>query len=652
MSTKLEIARKALFTPCRTKEELDRWIRVFLQIRFPDRIVSEESNSSPMEMIWQLYDHAVRNDTEGWKRSMSYANRFGGKTLGASVLECALLLHTDRNIIHMAAIVDQSKKAQEYVKGFFEKPYLRDFKRSDNATQTSIVAQIHKTTGVPITVDEFAKLTSDDKENYKFKENYVRIIACTMQAANGQHGEFFIVDEVDVIQKQNLAAYDQAKGGIPTSKNGMIAMTLFTSTRKSRIGKVQEEITNAEKTGLRLNHWNIIDITEPCEPKRHEPQKPKQLYWINDAEVRHITDEQYNLLPDSEKSKWYPKEGYAGCQKCPLFAACKSNLATNQVGKSGKFDEGGTALLIPVTDVIDLFRSATPEFITTEYMCRKPDTSGLVYPRYNEAVHRKSPAEIAEMVAGMPVPGVDDKSSLIRYLAEKGATFAAGMDWGYSHLYGVATFAVWGNLAFVVDVIGLAQQELDDKLALTEHLKDLNTTIYPDPEDAGAIATFKRKGYRMKEWDKIGGSVKAGIDIVRTKLHSKALGPTIFFMTGDPFIDLLCKHIQDYAFLIGPDGKFTETPDEKNDDLPDALRYGIMNVFGKKGGLKNPNLGLSPVPLSTQEHWTKKVERYNNNVMSDMVRSLTNGQSGMAVQDTDPGSTPMKGRKGNFSWTM
>lgn len=650
--SKLDIARKALFTPCRSKEELDRWIRVFLQIRFPDRIVSDESNSNPMEMIWQLYDHAIRNDTEGWKRSMSYANRFGGKTLGASVLECALLLHTDRNIIHMAAIVDQSKKAQEYVKGFFEKPYLRDFKRSDNATQTSIVAQINTKTGVPITTEEFNKLTVADREDYRHKENYVRIIACTMQAANGQHGEFFIVDEVDVIQKQNLAAYDQAKGGIPTSKNGMIAMTLFTSTRKSRIGKVQEEITNAEKTGLRLNHWNIIDITEPCEPKRHEPQKPKQTYWINDASVSHITDEQYNDLAESEKSKWYARDGYAGCKKCPLFAACKGALATEQSGHSGRFDEGGTALLLPVSDVIDLFKSATPEFITTEYMCRKPDTSGLVYPRYNEVTHRKEAAEIAEMVAGVPVPLVVDKPTLIRFLAEKGATFAAGMDFGYTHLFGVATFAVWGNWAFIVDVIGLAQQELDDKLALTEHLKELNTTIYPDPEDAGAIATFKRKGYRIKEWDKIGGSVKAGIDIVRTKLYSKALGPTLFFLKGDQYIDLLCKHLQDYAFEIGPDGKFTETASEKNDDLPDALRYGIMNVFGKKGGLKNPNLGLSPVPQSTIEHWTEKVKRYNANAMSEMVRSLTNGESGRAYEEHDPHQKPQRGRKGNFSWDL
>jgi hypothetical protein len=652
MSSNKDAIRKALFTPCKSKEELDRWIRIFLNIRFPDKIVSDESNTSPMDMIWQLYDHAVRNDVEGWKRSMTYANRFGGKTLGASVLECVLLLHTDRNIIHMAAIVEQSKKAQEYVKGFFEMPYLNDFKRSDNAIQTSIVAKIHRKTGVPLTVGEYEALAEHVKLDYTHKENYVRIIACTMRSANGQHGELFVVDEVDVIEKQHLRAYDQAKGGIPTSRNGMIAMTLFTSTRKSRIGKVQTEIDAAPKTGLRLNHWNIIDITEPCETTRHKPELPKATYWINDADVRHITEKEYDELPDSEKSKWYAREGYAGCKTCPLFAACKGRLATEQVGKSGKFSEGGTALLLPVSDVIDLFKSATPEFITTEYMCRKPDTSGLVYPRYNEEIHRKSAAQIAEMVEGMPVPSVTDKESLIRFLAAKGATFATGMDFGFSHLFAVTTFAVWGNIAFVVDVIGLAGQELDDKLALTEHLKEWNSSIYPDTEDPGSIQTFKRKGYRMKEWEKIGGSVKAGIDIVRTKLYSKALGATVFFMSDDPTIDLLCKHIRDYAFDIGPDGKFTEVPDDTNDDLPDSLRYGLMNVFGKKGGLKSPNLGLSPVPKVTQEHWTHKVERHNKNAMSELVRGLTNGQSGLAIEHPDPNNQPNKGRKGGFRWDI
>lgn len=641
-------ARKALFTPCRSKEELDRWIRVFLQIRFPDAVVSEESNSSPLQMIWELYDRAVRNDTEGFKRVMAYANRFGGKTLAAAVLETLIVLHTKRNIVHMAAIKDQSKKAQEYVKGFFYRPFLKDFVVGDNDTEVMTVAYIHRKTKIPVTEKEFSKLEVHKQDEYERKENYIRIIVCTMQSTNGQHTELLVVDEVDVIPSGNLRAYDQAKNGVPTDRGDLEAMTLFTSTRKSRIGKVQAEIDEAPTTGLVIKHWNIIDITEPCPTSRHKPELPTETLWINDVDVDHISDEKYQELSDSEKTKFYDRTGYAGCRSCRLFAACKGALATKQVGKVGEFEAGGTALLLKIPTVIDKFRGATPEFITTEFLCRKPDTSGLVYPRFNEAVHLKTAAQIAEEIEGGPVADVQTKEDLIRFLVNKNVRFATGMDFGYNHLFAVVTAAIWGAKAYVVDVIAKSHQELDDKLALCEHLKTLNSSIYPDPEDAASIATFRRKGFRMKDWTKNAGSVKAGIDIVRTKLYAKNVGPTLAFLKDetDEYLQMLSKHVRDYHFTTGTDGKFTEEPDEKNDDIPDALRYIVMNVFGKNGALRD-NIGLAPVPEAVkEEHWTVKVERQNAAMFRNVISAITGQSSGIGLTENNPN----KVKKGQFYW--
>lgn len=592
-----------------------------------------------------FYDLTVEKDHSYWSNGFISHN-----TLAAAVLETAIVCHTSRNLIHMAAIKDQSKKAQEYVKGFFYRPFLNDFVVGDNDTEVIVVSYIHKETGIPITEKEYSKLSFKEQGNYRRKENYIRIIVCTMQSTNGQHSEICVIDEIDVIPKGNLRAYDQAKNGVPTDRGELEAMTIFTSTRKSRVGKVQQEIDEAPKNGLRVNHWNIIDITEPCPASRHKPEEPKVELWINDADINHISSEEYEYLPDTEKTKYYAKEGYSGCKTCPLFAACKGRLATEQSGKAGRYEDGGTALLLKIPSVIDKFKAATPEFITTEFLCRKADTSGLVYPRYNEGIHRKTPSQIAEMVSGEPVPSVTDKNSLIRYLASKGAVFAAGIDWGYSHLFSVVVFVVWGNLAFVVDAIGLAKQELDDKLALCEHLKELNVSFYPDPEDPGSIVTFKRKGFRMKEWNKNSGSVKAGIDIVRTKLYSKALGATLFFMTGDPVIDMLCNHVRDYHYTTGTDGKFTEVPDDVNDDMPDSLRYGIMNVFGKNGGLKNSNLNLAPVPNVTLESWAQRAEKQNSRALTSIIQGLVNGEPGVS-QDNQTSKESVSGRKGGFVWS-
>ena len=638
--------RKALFTPCKTKAELDRWIRVFLEIRFPDQIVSEESTASPLDMIWELYDKAVRNDTEGFKRVMVYANRFGGKTLAAAVLETLIVLHTNRNIVHMAAIKDQSKKAQEYVKGFFYRQLLHDFVEGDNDTEVKVVAHIHKTTGVPLTDKEYAKLSPEQQSHFRRKENYIRIIVCTMQSTNGQHVELMVVDEVDVIPKANLRAYDQAKNGVPTDRGDLEAMTLFTSTRKSRIGKVQQEIDEADKSGLVVKHWNIIDITEPCPSFRHRPAEPKVQLWINDEQVSHLDERHYSALAPSEQHKYYSRMGYAGCASCPLFAACKGDLATKQKGKVGNFEDGGTALLLKISTVIDKFRAATPEFITTEFLCRRPDTSGLIYPRFNPSIHMKSPATIAEEVEGEPVPGIETKEDLIAFLVSKNVRFATGIDWGYNHLFAAVTVAIWGLKAYVVDVVGKSHQELDDKIHLVEHVKKLNSVIYADPEDPASIATFRRKGFRMREWDKNAGSVAGGIEIVRAKLFMKGQGATLFFMSGDPDIALLAQHIRDYHYTTGTDGKFTEEPDDVNDDLPDGLRYCVMNVFGKNGALKS-NTGLVAVQqVQKEEHWTERVKKINDNAFTNLIGGLTGGGASAVpeVRSTF--------KKGGFYWSQ
>jgi len=124
----LQENRKLLFTPCTTRSHFQFWIRHFLKIDFPDAIVCEdESNSTPLDAAWEYYDRILRNDLAECSRVMTYACRGGFKTLSASVLETMALLHTTRNIGHMAAIEAQSKKSASYIKDYFRRPILKDF---------------------------------------------------------------------------------------------------------------------------------------------------------------------------------------------------------------------------------------------------------------------------------------------------------------------------------------------------------------------------------------------------------------------------------------------------------------------------------------------------------------------------------------------
>src|SRR5262245_59641700 len=81
-----EIKRKVCFVPCDTKEDLHNWIMLFLGLDLPDVIVDPDSNSCPMDMIWEVYSRARANDEE-FMNVLYYASRDSFKTLGAAILE-------------------------------------------------------------------------------------------------------------------------------------------------------------------------------------------------------------------------------------------------------------------------------------------------------------------------------------------------------------------------------------------------------------------------------------------------------------------------------------------------------------------------------------------------------------------------------------
>lgn len=571
--------RKLLFRPCKTKEHFRAWCRTFLDLDFPDCTVLEESTSNPLEAAWFFYDRMVRNDLEGFGRAMTYSCRGGFKTLSAAALETMVLLHTNRNIGHMAAIDRQSQKSAEYVKGFFEKPLLREFKAGNNARGVRIVNYTHENTGEVLTENEFMSLLPAQREPYRRKDNYLKIVICTLAGSQSDHVEFFVVDELDVVPKQNVRAYHLAQN-IPDPRDGMLPLTLLTSTRKSRAGLVQQEIDRAGDTGLKAFHWNLIDITQACEVSRHRPDLPRATYYVNDDLVKHVTAEEFEVMNPGQQKKWYPVEGFAGCRGCRIFSACKGRLATHQKSTS--------PMLKQISFAVNQFNgSKTPELITTEYLCRKPDATGLVYPRLNKELHCISAAEMAEKITGEPHPESFTKADLIRLLASRGAEFTAGMDFGFTNRFATSVIAIYGPNVFVIDCYSEQGLELDEQIANSEYLKTVygNPPVYPDVAYPGSIKTFRRRGFKMKDWDKNAGSVKSGIEIVRTLLWSAKGAVRMFFLKDDPGVERLVSTLSNYKYQFDAQGNPTEEPDKTESDEPDSIRYAVMNAMGSRGAI-------------------------------------------------------------------
>lgn len=633
----MEIAdiRKVIFTPCETKEQLKKWVTFFLDMDLPDCVVSDKSNSTPFDFLWECYERCKNNDLEGFSRVMSYASRGGGKTLGASIFEILAVLHLKRNVIHMAAHRDQSAKALEYVKGFTNKKHIREFVVLDNTKESKLAWYTDNRNGNILSQKEFDALVASesDKAHFIRSEQYIRVIASTVRATNGQHGGVFICDEVDIVQDRN--AYEEAKN-IPTSEGDRLPVTILTSTRKSSYGHIQREIDEAPKSKLIIRHWNIIDVTKPCPTERHKPNEPRVDMMISDESLESITPDAHKLLDEKTAAKYEPINAFAGCAACPILASCKTRLATHQKSTS--------KILRPVVDTIAAFRSNTLKMAKTQLMCEQPDESGLIYPRFSREIHGKTAAEIVAMVTGDEVGPDLDKTQLIKFFIDRGFSFYSGMDFGFTHPFATVSIATNKYSAFVFDVLSMAGLELDEKIAVSEKLKLWNPKIFGDTEAPADIKTFRRRGFRMGDWKKYAGSVRAGIEIVRMKLKPTVGEPQLFFLLDDPQVEGLMVDIAKYHFKTDVYHNITDEPDDENDDALDALRYCIMNVFAPDGRLKIVQMGAPPVQepdfvAPSQENYTA------SNYLDKLIADHSDGVDDDIV-DTKPK------RKGGFVWDM
>lgn len=631
LNPEIEAGRRALFAIAESEEDLSLWVQAFLGIELPNCTVSDESNSNPMALVWECYNKMRHNDLEGFSRLMAYASRGGIKTLGASILEMMQVLQLERSTCHMAAILDQSKVSQEYVKEFVEKEWIRDFVISKNDRRIGFLRYYHPKSGQSLTRNEWLTLTEPEKIEFRRIYTYVKLIICTMAGANSSHTLNLTVDEVDVVPKQNVRAYKQAKH-IPDARKGKLPFTLLTSTRKSSIGLVQKELDDAAKTGLVVRHWNTIDVTEACPTTRHKPEGPKTTRYINDALLEHISEADFEALDEITAKKYYARTAYEGCVTCPIFAACKGRLATEQKSTS--------SMLKPLVAIIAAFRATDTESAQTELMCRKADATGLVFPRFSKAKHGKTAKEIGEMVTGSPLPAKFNIHDLRKLLLVRDARMVAGIDWGFTHPFAYVLTAIWGRFSFVILAYERSGLELDDKVLVAEPLKEYRPAIFADPESPSDTTTFRRKGYLMKVWDKYKGSVKMGIETVRLKLQPAIGEPEMFFCIEDPFVCLLMDKMERYPFLLDAAGSVTEEPNDEGMDLPVALRYATMNTYAPNGKL------IIGSPAGTVEDVKATLESIRNpqtheGLLEQHLQGLLHGTPEVAVK-------PLKINKGGF----
>jgi hypothetical protein len=428
-------------------------------------------------------------------------------------------------------------------------------------------------------------------------------------------------------------------------------VSVLTSTRKTNTGIVQQEIDGAAVSGLLIRHWNTLDVTERCPASRHEPEKPKITIYRSNESLKSITEENYASLPEKEKETYIKDQGYQGClSKCKMFAFCRGRLATKQTSNS-KFLKG-------ITYVQKQFKVNTLEMFKAQHLCWKPGSFGKVYPRLDKVSHMITPAQAYVKIFGEDSLSPDlSKDALVKQIGSMGE-WIGGIDFGFSHYFAFVIGFVWGKNCFVLYAEAATELEPNAQIETSEPYKWLDPKVYADPEDPKMVKMFKQHGWHMQAWKKGTGSVVGGISVVRMKLSPNGEEPELFFVRDlgeDPMMDLLYKHLDEHKWKFDAAGRITNNVTDDNKDLPDALRYMVMNKFDPKGKF---NVKNTPVVtpkedyldgVYTVENWAKKkiVE-----LATDTASYEEGAGTGWYGQQLEKGKGQSKGKRKGFWYTF
>ena len=415
-----EVKKKFFLHILEGPKDLEEWVYTYLGIRLPSDTIDPDSNSNPIDAMWQIYEAVKLNKGEDVPGYIMLSAREAYKTLSSSILEVLILSHFQLSIAHMAAIASQSNKAISYIQSFLVKlkPYY----------------EYHGWTKVG---DSKTKIQFQTPEG---NSPYITVIICTLQGANSEHVPIMFLDEVDVVRDPQ--AYDEAKM-IPGMERGTFPITIKLSTRKFAFGMMQKELELANTTGESIRKWNILDVTEKCPPERHKPNEDGskvELYVHKKLPLRSSFENDYQALPDPQKPDWEKVSVYPGCVKCPLVAVCKGRLANKPVtAKATK-----SSLYKPIKSVINNFKKIPPDMAEAQLMCWRPSTKGLIYPRFEATQQNGNLVSIPkawELVTGEKREDVNI-TQLVGMLHDIGAKFYAGVDWGYTHESTIVVMAV------------------------------------------------------------------------------------------------------------------------------------------------------------------------------------------------------------------
>lgn len=567
----LEQERKLLLKPCKTKDELKAWIKYFLSLELPDVTVSRYSDTNPLQVIWEVYDICVnRNNPENIKELLFVAGRGSGKTLGMAIAELMVLLHDKREVVHVGAIQNQAERCYAYQKNFLYNRKLKNLVTPQDIPEDQRIL-------------EKANM-SKSLFNVGGEKLTLEVIPCTLKACNGPHVPLVVVDEIDTVSGEGVKAFKEISGMLD-SRNGMKALRVGISTRKSRYGLMNRQIENAVAEGRTVRRWTAFEFMERCDDAR-SGTKQIQLF-VNQDKMEVLTEYEYNKKEKVKQKDYVEHTGFEGCAKCPIFSICLTD-AKKQTSTSPMLKNLDV-------DLIQKVKAEGPDWALAQLMNLKPSVEGIIYREFEEKIHIRDWNQMWMTLTGKEFPGECTHDMFVKKCHELQIPAYAGIDWGYSSPNTVVFFFIdKRDNVYIVKTDGMTHISSPSwihHIKTKYHLKYRVQLYVPDQADQGSIQEMQKAGLPVHN-DAKKPEIMAGIQVIKKLLKVPGSSETKMHINEE------CQHIIQefglYHYKLDTAGLVTDIPNTDHDHWLDALRYPLSMLLGKGniilgGGLEFDN---------------------------------------------------------------
>lgn len=525
------VAQVLLFQRLQTKEQLKLWLQFFLGVDLADCVVSRFANSSPLDMVWDIYQFCADEKNEEPADYRYIAGRASQKTLSLAALKVLLALHFRRPVVHFGGTLPQAKRAYTYFKKFVMRPYVKSYLKSEPTQQ--------KTT---FTVGG--------------EEVDIEILSISTMAVQGAHAPIVSLDELASLAPDKVKAYEDVSGIPVYTQDGKPWIKFGISSRKGAYTVIEREYEDRDKSGIMFKFWSVLENTKRCPDSVSGTED--YTYYVNALENSAITVNEYSQVSEADKTKFERVEAKRGCFTCPLKAICAGDL---------KKQTSNCSTLRPAKSVIQEFKTADLQWFLSQKMSMTPSLEGLVFQRFKKQVFEKTVDEMYEIFTGTPPASSCSEDELINLMLSKGCKAYAGLDHGHTDPAVLVTIYEdsVGNI-YIMNVyaqVSLDPEQLRDKI-FELHDKYKFVQVYADPS-GGAINDLIRKAKRVKIIDDFNkkGEIANGIMLIRQKISPTVGGTKLFGLKGN--CDFFIKEMEKYHNEEDAAGNILDTPaDEWN----------------------------------------------------------------------------------------